>query len=117
MPEFLITDPTAIQVALKERYIAYELASTLKKAYPGRDWLIKVDADGETAAIHCPQISTQWGCVVHLNTDLLTLQRKARYFAGELLERFKMRRDRANDIDQLPKDSLGFTLGLKAGGY
>jgi hypothetical protein len=117
--EFLLTDPTELNMALQERWLAHAVGRSLKKAYPGRDWLVRIDLAGQVASIHCPHISTQWGYMVHLDQSLHIIQKKSVYFAGELLERFRLSRSRTveGDIDNLPRTGLGFVDHVVCGGF
>ena len=115
---FIITDPTAMQQAIKEKWIGYSIGKVLKRNYSGYDWLVRIDIKNGIASIHCPNISTEYGCVVHLNKHIIVIQYRAIQLAGELLERFRLPRERANDeLFHIPKTALGFTKHLKEGGY
>lgn len=116
---FLLTDPTALKTALKEKWIGYSIGRVLKRNYPGYSWLVKVDIENALASIHCPFISSEYGCVLHLDQHMLMIQYKATRLAGELLERFRLPRGRADDdLFHIPKSALGFTKTniLKDGG-
>ena len=117
--EFLLTDPTALQMALRERWLAHAIGRSLRKAYPGRDWLVRVDIAGQVASIHCPHIHTQWGCMIHLDQCLHIIQKKAVHYGGELLERFRLSRSRVllGDMDALPRTALGFVDHVARGGF
>lgn len=117
---FILTDPTGLRQALKEKWLGYAIGRTLKRHYPGYDWLVRIDLDQGIAALHCPFISSEYGCVVHLDQPLQVIQTKAIRLAGELLERFRLPRGRASDeVFHIPKSALGFTKTkiLKDGGY
>ena len=95
MPQsILITDPTDIQSALRERTIAYEIGGALRRHYPGRDWIVRIDAQQAIASIHCLQVSMTYGVVVHLDTIIHEITAKAVRLAGELLERYQLSRCR-----------------------
>lgn len=119
MSHYLITEPAAVYTALREHWIAHCLGRALKKAYPGRDWLVKVDAEGGIASVHCPHISMEYGFVIHLDKPAKFLEKKAIQYGGELLERFRLSRAKAQegDIDDLPRTRLGFVKQVKEGGY
>ena len=114
----IITDPTSIADAVRERYIAYEIGSELKKHYPGRLWMVNVSLEAGIVDIVCPSISAQYGYSIHLNQAVIDMRRKGVIGGGEILERFGLSRDRKadDDIQKLAKDNLGFTKGLKHGG-
>ena len=117
---FLITDPTAIYTALKERWVAHGIGHCLKKRYPGRDWIVRIDLDGGVATVLCPAISVDYGYVVHLDKPIQAIQQKALSGAGELLERFRLSRGtipKAGEMAMLPKTPLGLTKYVKEGGY
>ncbi len=119
MSHYLITDPAAVYVAMREHWTAHCLGKAIKKAYPGRNWVVKVDVEGGVCSVHCPDISMEYGCVVHLNGPIKRIEKKAVYYAGELLERFRLSRAavQAGDIDNLTRTELGFIKRLKEGGY
>ena len=116
---FILTDPTALKVALKEEWIGYSIGRVLKRHYPRYDWIVRVDIESGCAAIHCPFISNEYGCVVHLNYPIAIIQQRSVMLAGELLERFRLPRGRASkqELLHIPRTALGYTRHLKQGGY
>jgi len=116
---FLLTDPTTVQIALQESRIAHAIGNALKRAYPGREWVINIDLESAVASVYCPVISTVYGAVIYLDTPLHIIQKKAVYFGGELLERFRLSRQRVTDgdMENLPRTALGFVQRVKEGGF
>ena len=116
---FLITDPTDQQTAIRESYIAHAMGNALKRAYPGRDWVIKIDIETGVASVHCPHISLAYGAVISLATPLHIIQKKAVHFGGQLLERFCLSRCivKDGDAENLPRTALGFVQRVKEGGF
>lgn len=116
---YLITDPAETNVILAEYSIAQYLGASLKHSYPGRNWIVKVDMEGGMASVHCPDISMDYGCSFYLDNPLKQIQDKAIYYAGELLERFRLSREtvKEGDIDNLPRTPLGFIKRINEGGY
>ena len=119
MSHYLITDPATVYVALREHWFAHCLGRALNRAYPGRDWVVKVDVEGGVASVHCPHISMEYGFVIHLDKPIKLLERKAINYGGELLERFRLSREQVQegDIDNLARTRLGFVKRVKEGGY
>ncbi|MBU2708886.1 hypothetical protein KCM76_23025 [Zooshikella marina] len=98
---FIITDPDELHNALKEQRVVKEIQKTLTEYYPKRCWLVQVNVEGGIAYISNPQISASHGFAVHINTTMHDLKAKVKRFAGELLERFRLSRQRYAYGDEL----------------
>lgn len=82
-----------MRTALKGRQNRNTIGHALGRAYPTVPWHVDVNVEGGIATITCPQISLQFGMVLHLTRDTAELERGAVRMGGELLERFRVSRD------------------------
>ena len=96
IPGFIL-NPNALQTTLTNKRVATRTAAVLDKHYPRHIWTIEVDAEGGVINVRNKNLPGRWGF-----TDRLaqwTEQRMVR-FAGELFERYRIRRGRA-DVEQM----------------
>ncbi len=98
-----------------EMVLAKNIANMICKRYPiekGHRWGINVDGDGGVIRIYNLNLSQKWGYTL-LMKDVVNDPnfRKAVDAAGEILERFSVRRNRianaANDIGIIEQDFTG----------
>lgn len=101
----VVTDDDAAAF-LKGRQARNAIGNALGRAYPTHPWLVDVDVVGGIASVRCPEISSEYGMVIHLTHDTATMEQKAVRFAGELLERFRVSRVRAA-FDHLNRNVRG----------
>lgn len=80
-----------------DEVLAKNASETLNKHYPGHLWAVHVNSEGGVMVIKNFRISFQYGMVLHLRNVYQdpTLKRVIRA-GGELLERARMARGRAN---------------------
>lgn len=105
----LVTD--APQVSAYELTLAKQMADTLHKAYPGHLWAVSVSAKQGMADVRNMALSGSWGFRLKL-VDHYTASdwdRQVRLAGGELLERYRVRRARADmeTLNHLPTDFAG----------
>lgn len=94
----LETDDT--KIAKLEMWIAKGVGDTLVRHYPNREWGVKVDLFGQMLIIVCDSVSNEKGYHISMvGRSLHDLQEKAKYAAGEILERHGITRGRIVDED------------------
>ena len=91
-----------IRVNKLEMWIAKQLGETLVKVYPNRQWNVNVDVMGGMVILMCPSLSQLKGYHIHMKSDTIdALKRKVISAAGEILERYGMKRTQKFDPDDL----------------
>ena len=97
MIEGFVLNPNALKLSLTARNVATRTGAVLDKHYHGHVWRIEVDPEGGIIKISPRDLPGRWGFV-----DKLALWSEPRMvrMAGELLERYRIRRGRA-DPDQM----------------
>lgn len=91
------------------------VAEALHLKYPGHLWAVRVRGDQGIATIHNLMLSAEYGYLLKLdkNFSVSDLERRAIMGAGEILERFKVMRGRAQDdnLAAMATDVSGRVLG------
>lgn len=102
---------------IKNTQTCQTIGKFLMKLYPTRKWYVNVVDDGSLAWIACADISLNYGVAVSLMGDItLDIETKVRRAAGEILERFRLSRDRDNDnLDNVLVDANGESIHAKQG--
>jgi hypothetical protein len=112
----IVRTPEDVQQAIVKDGIANRIGAALHKAYPNRNWLVRVSDDLSLASVHCVDISLEYGMVIHLDIIAHEMEAAAVFAGGECLERFNLSRDRyADDGGELPVDIRGEAIGVKSG--
>lgn len=95
-------DSHEAQFAKLEYWVAKQIGEDLVKHYPGRQWIVDVDARNGVVVIGCPSVSLTKGYVLHVRKDSTApLLLRARKAAGEILERYGVSRSRKIDAQAL----------------
>jgi hypothetical protein len=90
------------QRAVCEQGMANVMATVLNKAYPGHLWAVNVDIAGGVVHIRNLFLSGRWGFVVKLADVQDDVENKQLMrAAGELLERYRLRRGAMNDAEYM----------------
>ena len=101
----------APQVSAYELTLAKQMADTLHKAYPEHLWAVSVSAAQGMADIRNLALSGSWGFRLRLVEPYTASDwdRQVRLAGGELLERYRVRRARADmeSLTHLPTDFAG----------
>ncbi len=86
------------------------VAEALHLRYPGHLWAVRVRGDQGVCTIHNLMLSAEYGYLLKLdkNFSASDLERRAIMGAGEILERFKVMRGRAQD-DNLASMDIDFS--------
>lgn len=104
--------------ALKADGICKTIGAALVKHYPHRRWYVEASIQGGIAKVMCPSISMLHGFVIHIRsvTDD-NLQKRAISAGGEILERFKLSRERLakGGEEFILRDARGEALQAKTG--
>lgn len=91
------------------------IAEAIHLKYPGHLWAVRVRGDQGVATIHNLMLSAEYGYLLKLdkNFSISDLERRAIFGAGEILERFKVMRGRAQDdnLAAMETDFTGRVLG------
>lgn len=114
MSNIIVSDETSMQAAIRSRENLYRIGNILKRAYPKNIWHVSMSDDGTVAYVTCPQITTEFGMVLHLNQIALDLETKVVRSAGELLERFNISRETGDGT--VFKDIRGNAIHAPQGG-
>ena len=90
------------KVAKLEMWIAKNVGKVLVNNYPNRQWKVMVDVEGKMLIIACDSVCNYKGYHIHMEgRNLHDLEKKAKFAAGEILERHNLARSRHFDADQL----------------
>lgn len=109
-----VVDADDFDAVIKSKQTRNTIGHAIGKAYPDVKWMVSINWPGRVAQIVAPDITDQYGMVVHLNCSLLELESKSVKMAGELLERFRISRE-TGDMSSLKKYA-GRAIGQKEGG-
>ena len=115
-----------IEVADQATFVQYRrqaeierrVGSALMKTYPTRDWYVDSDVYGGVLEVKCSSISMKYGMIVHLHYSTEEVVKRAVKAAGELLERFRLGRQRLNkgtDEGDLQRNAMGEVITAAAG--
>lgn len=96
IPGFVL-NPNALQMSLTAKRVATRTAAVLDKHYPNFIWRIEVDPENNIINVQARDLPGKWGFTDHLDKWSET---RAMRFAGEVLERYRIRR-RAADPDEM----------------
>lgn len=103
--------------AIKADGICKTIGAALLKHYPGRQWYVDVSIKGGVVKILCPSISMRFGFTMSLDRSLHDLEKSAVFAAGQILEMFKLSRDRVaqGGEEKLLRDARGEVLSARTG--
>lgn len=91
-----------VKQAKVESWIAKTIGTDLIDHYPNRQWGVQVDVFGQMVVIMCPSVSQEKGYYLSMEgRSLKDLVTKARWAAGEILERYNVSRARLFNPDHL----------------
>lgn len=110
-----IDDKDFTPTKMQETELASVVLAKLVKDYPGYNWHVEVCFQAGVCRVRT-EFGGAWGFVLHLDKIVNDVDLKAvRWAGGELLERFNLSRERANDdaIDSLLVDARGFAIAEK----
>ncbi len=103
----------SIQEELASQAIARSVSEVLDKHYPGHAWAVQADVMQGIVKVHNLKLSGEWGFMLMMD-DLMNdpTERPVVNAGGELLERFKLSRGRAqeDEIENLQRDMRGDAL-------
>ena len=105
----------AKEAASNDKYCK-QLGTALYKALPSRRWYVEVTNKGRTCTVKIPEVSMEYGMVIHLEQSIEPDIKKVITSGGELLERFGLTRGRSDnhDLMRLARNSKG-VIGAKKG--
>ena len=110
-------DLAQAETAIKADSICKAIGTALQKAYPGRQWYVDVSIAGGVANIMCPAISTRYAYVLHINKTADQLQKDTIKAGGQILEMFKLSRDKdaTGGEESLARNLRGEALHVATG--
>ena len=116
-PIYIPTDPDDAARKLRADKICRAIGGVLQKHYPGRRWFADVNLLGGVAYIACPDISMRYGYSLRISRTWLELEKRVIRAGGEILERFHLSRNRAQEGDTkyMPRNARGEALGAAEG--
>lgn len=102
--------------AIANANLCKQLGAALFKANPSRRWYVEVIDHGHIAVIKIPEISMEFGMVVHLTGSIMVDIKQVIMAGSELLERFNLTRGRSDnhDLMSLERNHKG-VIGAKKG--
>jgi hypothetical protein len=111
--------PDELKHAVESDRICRAIGQKLTNVYPGHAWAVHVSVEGGVGTIRNPAISMEYGMVFYLNDTINGLQETAVRLAGELLERFKISREKegVRIYDHIQKDLKSNAIAGKEGGF
>jgi hypothetical protein len=83
-----------VETTARAQAICKTIGNALRKAYPRRRWYVDVNMQGGVAYVCEPDISMNYGFVLHLDKLVLTMEQAAIAAGGEILERFGLSRNK-----------------------
>ncbi|MGE3551193.1 MAG: hypothetical protein AB7I29_14995 [Geobacter sp.] len=95
---------------MRETEVASQILAKLVADYPGYNWHVEVNFQGEIATVRT-EFGGNWGFVLHLDKVMNDPDMKVvRWAGGETLERFNLSRERASEsaIEGLVLDARGY---------
>lgn len=103
--------------AVKADRVCRVIGAALMKHYPRRQWYVDVSLKGGVAKIICPGISRKHGFVVHLEKTDMELEKSVVRAGGQILEMFKLSRDKGavGGLETLLRDARGDALKAATG--
>ena len=101
--------------AVKADALCKTIGSALLKHYPGRRWYVDVSPKGGVVKILCPAISMRFGFTVSLDKPLHEVERACIFAAGQILEMFKLSRERPGGEEKLLRDARGEAINARTG--
>lgn len=109
----LTTDTPDIPV--NDLVMAKNMADDLHKAYPGHLWAVSVDGKQGVATIRNMALDGAWGFYLNLPKiawSAASLTREVRRLGGELLERYRVHRGKADaeELAYLPVNRAGLHM-------
>lgn len=97
MIDGFVLDPNALKLTLLNKRVATRTAAALNQHYYGFIWNIEVDAEGGIINVKARDLPGRWGFTDRLDN---WTEKRMIMMAGELLERYRIRRRRA-DPDEM----------------
>lgn len=104
----IVTDINEAKLAATEVTLAKNIAAVLERHYPGYLWAVNVRGDQGIVTVHNLMLSGRWGFILKIK-DLDTNLNAVMRAGGEILERYRLSRSRANfdAILHVPRDFAG----------
>lgn len=98
--------------------LCQKIGNALAKHYPRRKWYVDVNWEGKIASVFAADISMEYGYQLHINKISEEIEKAAVKAGGELLERFKLSRERLafGGHENLIRDLRGNAMAAKQGG-
>ena len=113
-PEGTIHNPNALRsIPVSLELVVKDCGDFLERNYPGWAWMLQPNLAGQVVNLLSYRCHQQWGVIMHIDklSEVDTRKRWLRHYAGELLERFGMKRlpfDRCiDDFMEAPRDPRG----------
>jgi hypothetical protein len=106
----IVMDPRGLGLGATPELLAKRISETLIKHYPGFLWGVNVNPDGGIVTVQNLSLTGRWGFILKLKElDTDPGLKKVMRAGGEILERFRLRRARAEQeaILALPRDNFG----------
>lgn len=103
--------------AIRADALCKMIGRTLKRHYPRRSWYVDVSVSGGVAKILCPSISMRHGFVLHIDKSLFDLERDVVRAGGQILEMFRLSRNRdaSGGEEYLERDARGEAIKAASG--
>ncbi len=113
-PEGAVSDPNHLRKLPGSLILVVkDCGDYLEKTYPGWAWVLQPNLQGKVVNMMSLRCHSKWGIILHMDklSEVDTRKRWLRQYAGELLERFGMRRAPfawcLNAWRDAPKDLFG----------
>lgn len=106
----VVQDPAEAEFRVKDAEIASYIGAALVHKYPGHGWQVEADSRNGIAKIFASYMSLREAYVYKLkNIDVHTFDREMMRIGGEILERFKLSRNKFNisDVANAVRDGRG----------
>ena len=105
------------ELAIQSDTICKTIGAALVKHYPHRQWYVDVSVKGGVVKIMCPSISMQFGFTMRLDRSAHDLERASIFAAGQILEMFKLSREKGakGGEEKLLRNIRGDVLQARTG--
>ena len=114
-----LADNQDMILAARQNRIETKVGKYLLTLYPKRSWYVSASDDCSTVEVRCADISMKYGMVIHTDKSTREMEKRVKLASGELLERFRLSRNKLAEGDEsdLVRTIDNEVLGAKAGEY
>lgn len=109
-----VYDEHDMHAIMRGKRVAEAVVEALLKKYPKVKWMVDLSEDGTICTLKAPQLDPTVGYVLHTNQETTTAEKKAYRFASEMLERYRVGREKQR-MEEVKKNWRGIAEGDQEG--